>query len=69
MGKIADHSDPAPVTVDDPSWSACHANAATRDRYQRQLTAAGFVDIAITDSHQVADGFTSVLVRATKPSA
>lgn len=64
---VADHDHPAPVAPDDPSWTACHANAATRDRYRSQLTAAGFVDIAITDSHPVADGFTSVLVHATKP--
>ncbi|HEY8544927.1 MAG TPA: methyltransferase domain-containing protein [Acidimicrobiales bacterium] len=58
---------PAPG-ADDPSWSACHANAVTRDRYRDLLTAAGFVDVDLTDSHQAAGGFTSVLVRATKPS-
>lgn len=65
---VADHADPAdPAAADDPSWSACQANAATRDRYRAQLTTAGFTDITITDSHRVADGFTSVLVHATKP--
>jgi hypothetical protein len=39
----------------------------TRERYRAQLTGAGFADIEITDSHPVADGFWSVLVRAGKP--
>jgi len=62
-----DHDHTTPVAPDDPSWTACHANATTRDGYRAQLTAAGFTNIAITDSHQVADGFTSVLVHAAKP--
>jgi hypothetical protein len=32
------------------------------------LAAAGFVQITIDDSHVVADGFTSVLVRAVAAS-
>jgi len=64
---VADHHDPAPVAPDDPSWTACHANATTRDRYRDQLTAAGFAEIDITDSHAVADGFTSVLIRSRLP--
>jgi SAM-dependent methyltransferase len=65
---VAD-GDPDPeLLADDAAWAACIAGAVTRDRYRAQLEAAGLVDIEIVDSHPVADGFWSVLVRATKPS-
>ncbi len=46
------------------AWTDCVAGAITRDEYRSMLEAAGFVDITIDESHSVADGFTSVLVRA-----
>ena len=46
------------------AWTDCVAGAITRDEYRSMLEAAGFVEITIDDSHPVADGFTSVLVRA-----
>ena len=46
------------------AWTDCVAGAITRDEYRSMLEAAGFVKITIDDSHPVADGFTSVLVRA-----
>jgi SAM-dependent methyltransferase len=64
---IADHDPDPTLRADDTAWAACIAGAVTRDRYRTQLTSAGFTDIDITDSHPVADGFWSVLVRATKP--
>jgi arsenite methyltransferase len=64
---VADrHPDPE-LLADDAAWAACIARAVTRKRYWAQLTAAGLADVVITDSHPVADGFWSVLVRATKP--
>lgn len=68
----ADHeTDPTATAdvTDSAAWSAGIAGALTRARYRDHLTAAGFVDIDITDSHPVADGFWSVFVRATKPAA
>jgi ubiquinone/menaquinone biosynthesis C-methylase UbiE len=64
---VADHHDLTDLPEDDPSWSACVAHAVTRDGYRTLLEAAGFAAVEITDSHPVAEGFTSVFVRATKP--
>jgi arsenite methyltransferase len=64
---VADRDPDPELLADDAAWAACIAGAVTRERYRAQLTAAGFADVVITDSHPVADGFWSVLVRATKP--
>jgi arsenite methyltransferase len=64
---VADRDPDPELLADDAAWAACIAGAVTRERYRAQLTAAGFADVEITDSHPVADGFWSVLVRATKP--
>lgn len=52
----------------DAAWGTCIAAAVTRVRYEWQLVGAGFVDVEITASHDVAPGLTSVLVRAVKPA-
>jgi arsenite methyltransferase len=65
---IADHEPDPELRADDAAWAACIAGAITRDRYRAVLADVGFVDIEITDSHAVADGFWSVLVRAAKPA-
>ncbi len=49
------------------SWSACIAGALTRDEYREGLLDAGFVDVQVIDSHAVADGFVSAIIRARKP--
>lgn len=49
------------------AWACCLAGALTRDRFRQSLEAAGFAGISITDSHTVADGYTSVLVKARRP--
>jgi arsenite methyltransferase len=68
VADVVAERDPDPeLLADDAAWAACIAGAVTRERYRAQLTAAGFADVVITDSHPVADGFWSVLVRATKP--
>ncbi len=53
---------------DAESWSACIAGALTRDEYRIGLTDAGFIDVELIDSHPVADGFASAIVRARKPT-
>jgi len=64
---VADH-DPDPALLADPAaWAGCIAGAVTRSRYRAHLADAGFVDVELTDSHAVADGFWSVFVRARKP--
>jgi arsenite methyltransferase len=64
---VADRELDADLRDDPAAWAACTAGAITRDGYRARLAAAGFVDIDITDSHPVGDGFWSVLVRARKP--
>jgi arsenite methyltransferase len=67
---VADHApDPTrvPVPDTDGAWATCIAGALTRDTYRTHLAAAGFTTITIDDSHPVTPGFTSVLIRATKP--
>ena len=64
---VADHEPDPELLADDAAWAACIAGAVTRERYRAQLAGAGFANIEITDSHPVADGFWSVLVRASKP--
>ncbi len=46
------------------AWASCLTGALTRERYRGELHAAGFRAISIDDSHEVAPGFTSVLVTA-----
>ena len=63
---VADDDLDRSLGAGDAAWAACIAGAVSRERYEAQLTAAGFTDIEITGSHEVAQGLTSVLVRATK---
>jgi arsenite methyltransferase len=58
-------SDAVPVDLD--SWSACIAGALTREDYAAGLREMGFEGIEIIDTHQVADGFASAIIRAQKP--
>lgn len=56
------------LTAFDPErWSACLAGALTRSEYAAGLRSAGFDDVEIADTHVVADGYTSAIIRATKP--
>ena len=72
-GRLAIADVAADAGVDDArrddlrSWADCLGGAVTRDEYRAMLEAAGFAAVTIEDSHPVADGFTSVMVRATKP--
>jgi ubiquinone/menaquinone biosynthesis C-methylase UbiE len=49
------------------AWTDCIAGAVTRDDYRSMLETVGFSAVTSDDSHPVADGFTSVIVRAIKP--
>jgi arsenite methyltransferase len=49
------------------SYVGCIAGALSVTEYRDGLTAAGFTDVTITPTHQVADGMHSAIVRATKP--
>lgn len=65
---IADASSDPPQIADLAAWAGCLAGALTRPAYLSALEEAGFTEVSFTDSHQVAHGLTSVLVRASKPA-
>jgi SAM-dependent methyltransferase len=50
------------------SYVGCIAGALTFAEYRDELETAGFTNIEITPTHQVADGMHSALVRAIKPA-
>jgi SAM-dependent methyltransferase len=64
---VADVEPDEALRADPEAWASCIAGAVTRPQYTAGLTEAGFVDVEITDSHMVQDGFWSVFVRANKP--
>jgi arsenite methyltransferase len=52
----------------DPAlWAGCIGGALTRSEYAEGLTAVGFDSVQIEDTHPVADGFASAIIRARKP--
>ena len=50
-------------------WVGCIAGALSVTEYRQGLAAAGFVDVEITQTHQVVDGMHSAIIRARKPAA
>ena len=68
IADIAAEQEPeAALQADPKAWTDCIAGALTRHRYEQLLLDSGFVDVEITNSHLVQDGFWSVIVRARKP--
>jgi arsenite methyltransferase len=52
----------------DPAlWAGCIAGALTRNEYAEGLENAGFESVQIEDTHSVAVGFASAIIRARKP--
>ncbi|MGH2660656.1 MAG: arsenite methyltransferase [Actinomycetota bacterium] len=49
------------------SHVGCIAGALSFAEYEAELVRAGFVDVAVTSTHQLADGLFGAIVRATKP--
>jgi SAM-dependent methyltransferase len=50
-------------------WVGCIAGALSYSEYRGGLEAAGFENISMTPTHEVAEGMDSVIVRAWKPTA
>jgi ubiquinone/menaquinone biosynthesis C-methylase UbiE len=48
-------------------WTGCIAGALTHADYERELVAAGFEDVEITETHRVHDQAASAIVRARAP--
>jgi arsenite methyltransferase len=63
-----DHLSPA-ERAERGSYVGCIAGALSKTEYERGLAAAGFEQVAVTLTHQVADGIHNAIIRATKPVA
>lgn len=58
----------APQRAERGDWVGCVAGALSVSEYRRHLQDAGFTDIDISLTHEVADGMHSAIIRATKPA-
>jgi SAM-dependent methyltransferase len=63
-----DHLD-ADQRAERGSYVGCIAGALSIDEFRAGLVAAGFTDIIITPTHEVADGMHSAIIRARKRAA
>ena len=50
------------------SYAGCIAGALSQGEYEAGLAAAGFEQIDVSFTHEVADGLHGAIVKATKPS-
>jgi arsenite methyltransferase len=50
------------------SYVGCIAGALSKGEYEAGLTAAGFVEVSVTLTHQVGDGLHSAIIRAARPA-
>jgi len=62
-----DHLSPAD-RAERGNWVGCIAGALSQSEYEQGLATAGFEQISVTFTHQVADGLHSAIVKAVKPS-
>jgi SAM-dependent methyltransferase len=51
------------------SFVGCIAGALSKGEYEAALEAAGFEDVSVTFTHEVADGLHGAIVKAVKPTA
>jgi len=58
-----------PVLGHDVADPEAAAGALSEGEYRRHLDAAGFADVDIALTHEVADGLHGAIVRAVKPEA
>ena len=65
---VADPDMDERTRADMQQWTGCIAGALTRAEFERALTDAGLVDIAIEETHRVHEHATSAIIRAVKPA-
>jgi ABC-type proline/glycine betaine transport system substrate-binding protein len=51
------------------SYVGCIAGALSKGEYEAGLEAAGFEDVSVTFTHEVADGMHGAMIRARKRAA
>jgi arsenite methyltransferase len=66
---VADEDMDEATRRDMEQWTGCIAGALTAAEFERELTAAGFADIEITETHRVHDQAVSAIVRARAGTA
>ena len=66
---IADEDMDEATRADIAAWTGCIAGALTRAEFGRALSAAGFVDVEIRETHRVHEHAGSAIIRARKPEA
>ena len=64
---IADPDMDEATKADMKEWTGCIAGALTQEEFERDLKAAGFESVEITETHRVHDQATSAIIRATLP--
>lgn len=64
---IADPDIDEATRADMDAFSGCVAGALTRVEYEQKLSAAGFVEVDVRDTHRVHEHAASAIVRARKP--
>jgi SAM-dependent methyltransferase len=64
---IADEGMDDATRADVAKWAGCIAGSLTRAEFEAALTAAGLVEVEITETHRVHDSAGSAIVRARKP--
>jgi arsenite methyltransferase len=50
------------------NWVGCIAGALSRAEYEEGLAAAGFEQVSVSFTHQVADGLHNAIIKARKPA-
>ena len=65
---IADEDMDDATRADMAEWTGCIAGALTHREFEDALTAAGLVDVEITETHRVHDKAGSAIIRARKPA-
>ncbi len=66
---VADDSLTATERAERGDWVGCIAGALSYTEYRTGLESAGFDQVTLTPTHQVADGMDSVIIRAHKPTS
>jgi arsenite methyltransferase len=65
---IADEDMDDATRADMAKWTGCIAGALTRAEFEEALTAAGLVEVEVTETHRVHYSAGSAIVRARKPA-
>jgi SAM-dependent methyltransferase len=66
---VADPGMDEATRADMAAYTGCIAGALTREEFEQGLTAAGFTDIEIRETHRVHDQAASAIIRAVKAGA